>query len=145
MYESKLSRARLGLLNRLMKYQQIKKNIDILVFFDGRKEKGSVVTQDEYCGIKIQYSHERKADVLIKKYVKTCLSRPQVLTITSDKDILYHCKNYGITTNTSEEFSEKMQKCFLPVTNKQEEKQADVQLSAEEIDYWQQVFTGKRK
>ncbi|MEM7184222.1 MAG: NYN domain-containing protein, partial [Spirochaetota bacterium] len=129
MYENRLQEARLGLLARVQKYRMKKGNTEVIAFFDGRKEKGSVVETDDYQGITIRYSHELKADVLIKKYVKTCLSRGNVLTVTSDKDILFHCRKYGIPTNTSEDFAKKMNDVILPKTKKTEEKDSNIQLT----------------
>ena len=145
MYENSLQEARIGLLTRLQKYRAKKGKVDIMTFFDGRKEKGSVVETDDFHGISIRYSHDLKADVLIKKYVKTCLSRGNVLTVTSDKDILFHCKKYGIPTNTSEEFAKKINDTISPQEKQAEEQKSNVKLTDAEIQYWQEVFTGKRK
>ncbi|MEM7184797.1 MAG: NYN domain-containing protein, partial [Spirochaetota bacterium] len=61
------------------------------------------------------------------------------------KDILFHCRKYGIPTNTSEDFAKKMNDVILPKTKKTEEKDSNIQLTEAEVNYWQQVFTKRRK
>ena len=70
MYESKLNLAREGLLKLLNQYKTKRGNTVIHVFFDGKKDKGSEVRRDEYGSIKVYFSHDVSADLLIKEYIK---------------------------------------------------------------------------
>ncbi|MCB1158582.1 MAG: NYN domain-containing protein [Leptospiraceae bacterium] len=143
MYENKLSEARLGLLHLLDAYKKKRKKTKIHAFFDGKKELGSEVRQDEFMGISIYYSHDLKADVLIKEFVKSSISPASLYVVSSDKDIMHHCKKYSANVQSSEDFAKQLS---IQLEGKETiiEKEVDVKMSQEELLYWQSLFMSRK-
>ncbi len=142
MYSNKLSHARVGLLQILLRYKKRKGGLQIYAFFDGKKESGSVVRQEELEGIKIFYSHERTADSLIKQFIKESPSPGSIQIVSSDKDILFYCRKFKCMTQTSEEFHAHILDFFR---EKEElpEKESDIKLDDSEIEFWKAMFKKK--
>lgn len=144
MYEHKLNLAREGLLKILHRYKVKRGNTVIHVFFDGKKDMGSEVREDEYGGIKIYFSHDVTADYCIKQFIRHDTNPSVLYVVSSDKDIIFYCKRYGCRSQKSEEFADWVNK-FLNTKEIPEEKDSEVKLSDSEIDYWKNIFSGKDK
>ncbi|NUM41888.1 MAG: NYN domain-containing protein, partial [Leptospiraceae bacterium] len=142
MYCNKLSQARVGLLQVLLKYQKKRSKLEIYAFFDGKKESGSVVRQENLDGIKIFYSHERSADSLIKQFIKENPFPSSLHIVTSDKDILFYCKKFKCNTQTSEIFHDHIVE-FFQEKNEFTEKESDRKLDSSEIEFWTAMFKKK--
>ena len=139
MYESKLNLAREGLLKLLNQYKTKRGNTVIHVFFDGKKDKGSEVRRDEYGSIKVYFSHDVSADLLIKEYIKRDPNPSSLYVVTSDNDIIFYCKRFSCRSQKSEDFAKWVDK-FLFVSEDKEEKPEDVKLTGTELEYWQDLF-----
>jgi predicted RNA-binding protein with PIN domain len=149
MYYSQLNSARVGLLNKLKEYQNIKKTI-IRVVFDGRKDK-SVETANERVGkIDVYYSLDYSADHLIKQFIKKDVNPKMTTVVTSDKDIIFYINRFGTKNITSEKFADMMNAARLEFLEKQELERVTAEkenplVSEEEISYWQDLFKDGKK
>ena len=143
MLENKLSRARNGILNLLIQYKKRRKQDKIHIFFDGKKEQGSMVVEDELEGMRIYYSHDIKADDYIKLFIQKSLVHNELYLVSSDKDLILHGKKYGCKGFKSEEFAKIINDEICKSIN-EEEKKSDVSLSNEEVEYWYSLFKGRK-
>ncbi|MCB1178929.1 MAG: NYN domain-containing protein [Leptospiraceae bacterium] len=144
MYENKLNEARNGLISIFLKYLKKKKNSEIHLFFDGRKDKGSPVEKDFIEGIRIYYSLDEKADLIIKDFIKKNLSSKNLFVVSSDKDIIFYSKRYGCRSYKSEEFATLVNSLFHKEEEKNEsEFRENRMLSKEEISYWADLFRNR--
>jgi len=143
MYENNLLDARRGLLNLLKDYSRKRKHDKIHIFFDGKKEQGSMVVEDEIDEMRIYYSHDVKADDCIKLFIQKSLSQSEVYLVTSDKDLLHHSKKFGCKSFKSEEFAKFLEETIsqTPVV---EEKDSQVRLTRDEVNYWYGLFKGNK-
>ena len=144
MAENNLSQARIGILNLLIQYKKKRKQDKIHIFFDGKKEQGSMVVEDEVEGMRIYYSHDIKADDYIKLFIQKSLIRNELYLVSSDKDLILHGKKYGCKGFKSEEFAKLIQEEIFKRSNEEEEKKSDISLSNEEVKYWYSLFKGKK-
>jgi predicted RNA-binding protein with PIN domain len=102
--EFRLQEARQGLLVYLNKFYRTKKNAQVLVFFDGKKDPFSDCYSEELDGLSIHYSHEKKADDLIIGYLSLCPIPAHCLVVSSDKEIINFARRIRAKRKTSEEF-----------------------------------------
>ncbi len=142
MYENKLSSARSSLLSKLNHYKKKRKQDKFHIFFDGKKEIGSMVVEDEQEGMRIYYSHDIKADDHIKLFIRQSLNPSDLYLISSDKDLQFFGKKYGCKLYKSEEFA-KIITDTLKEHSTEDEKDSNVRLSKEEVGYWYALFKGK--
>jgi uncharacterized protein len=145
MYESKLKNARLGLLNLLSQYNGKKEKNRFYVFFDGKKDLGNETRADSFGSIKIFYSHELKADDLIKQFIKENLSPGNLHVVTSDKEIIHFSKKYKCKVISSEDFSKKVAESMQTKVDLEKEQERQSGLSKEEVSYWYEIFSKKGK
>ncbi|MCB1142320.1 MAG: NYN domain-containing protein [Leptospiraceae bacterium] len=142
-YENQLGNARRALLKNILKLNEVKKSYEFHIFFDGRKEKESVVVRDEWEGMRLYYSHEIKADDFIKMFIRKAIDHATITLVSSDKEIIHYGKKYGCKTIKSEDFY-----IFLGQTLKKkeklDEKDADINLSNTEVSYWLKMFKDKK-
>ena len=141
MYENKLADARKGLLKLLHNYKRKRKHNKIHIFFDGKKEQGSMVVEDVWEEMRLYYSHDIKADDCIKDYIQKSLSHNDVYLVTSDKDLIHHGKRFGCKNFKSEEFA-KIVSDTLSENEALEEKSSEIQLSPDEVSFWYGLFKG---
>ncbi|EMM83984.1 YacP-like NYN domain protein [Leptospira interrogans str. 2006001854] len=92
MYQNRLSDARRTLLEWIELYSK-KRKTKLSHFFDGKKEIGNEVLQETFGKLNVYYSRDRKADDLIKEFVRTQIRPADVQVVSSDKEIFYHAKN----------------------------------------------------
>nr|PJZ92152.1 RNA-binding protein [Leptospira ellisii] len=136
MYQNQLKSARQGLLELLDSYSKKKKKQDFHVFFDGKKEVGSEVLQETFGRLNVYFSRDRKADDLIKEFVRTRVRPSDVQVVSSDKEIFFHAKKWGAHPITSEEFAAFMTKELAPSDPEIDEENAkDRRLSSGELEY----------
>ncbi|HMV77659.1 MAG TPA: NYN domain-containing protein [Leptospiraceae bacterium] len=141
MYESRLNLARQGLLQILHRYSGAKKNTNILVVFDGKKDVGSPVEKETFGDIRVYYSHDLTADHCIKSVIRNDRVPANIYVVSSDKEILRYAKNHGCKFFTSEEFSGMIGKELHSVP---EEPERDRPLAKEEVAEWMEIFRRKR-
>ncbi|TGM99084.1 NYN domain-containing protein [Leptospira yasudae] len=141
MYQNRLSKARQGLLELLESYSKKKKKQTFHVFFDGKKEVGSEVYQENFGKLNVYFSRERKADDVIKEFVRTNVRPSEIQVVSSDKEIFFHAKKWGAHPITSEEFASLVLAEISPpkiVADSEEFK--DKKLNSEEVEYWKNLF-----
>ncbi|MBN2038639.1 MAG: NYN domain-containing protein [Spirochaetes bacterium] len=140
MYQSRLSDARTGLLNKLKEYKDISKT-GIMVVFDGKKERSLDLKNEHVKGIDVYYSLEYSADFLIKQFVKKNINPKMITVVTSDKDIISYVRRFKAKTRTSEDFSRYINEAIENSSKSIEpEKDIDPEISEEEILYWEKQF-----
>jgi predicted RNA-binding protein with PIN domain len=143
MYANRLNDARKGLLNILVNYSNHKKGNRFYIFFDGKKEKGSVVSEDELGDMKIFYSMDVVADHKIKQFVRFSPNPGNLFVISSDKELMHYAKKFGAKSIRSEEFAETITKEVIPI-DELDDKIKQHKVSSEEVDYWKKIFQGKK-
>ncbi|WP_000685421.1 NYN domain-containing protein, partial [Leptospira interrogans] len=91
--------------------------------------------------LNVYYSRDRKADDLIKEFVRTQIRPADVQVVSSDKEIFYHAKKWGAHPITSEEFASIITAEIFPSKQKTDlEELKDKKLSSEELEYWKNLF-----
>ena len=143
MYENKLNNARNALLKTLNLYSKKRKQNKFHIFFDGKKEIGSMVVEDELEGMRLYYSHDIKADDQIKLFIRKSINPSDLYLVSSDKDLQFFGKKYGCKLYKSEEFA-KIITDTLKEHSLEDEKDSNVMLSKEEVSYWYALFKGKK-
>ena len=144
MYENRLNEAKSGLLKILHSYKNKRKNVVIHAFFDGKKNIGSEVRQEDSDGIKIFFSHDLTADHLLKQFIRSNPNPSDLTVVSSDNDIIFYSKRFKCKIQKSEEFA-KLVNDFLSVEPEKPEKESEVNLTGREIEYWKDLFQKKRK
>ncbi|TGM94484.1 RNA-binding protein [Leptospira licerasiae] len=139
MYSNRLRDARVGLLRILESYSAKLKSSKVHVFFDGKKEKGNETKEDSYGKIHVYFSQDRKADDLIKEYIKFAPRPADLFVVTSDQEILAFAKRLGTKPILSEEFVKKIESALAEKPTR-EEKDSGAKLSPGEILYWKELF-----
>ncbi|MCB1192765.1 MAG: NYN domain-containing protein [Leptospiraceae bacterium] len=142
-YRDRLDEAKSGILNILWEYQVKAKNTKIHAFFDGSKTKGDPATEDFYKGIFTYYSQEKKADDLLKKFVRFHVSPSLLTVVSSDKEIIAYCKKFKCKSQKSEDFAVVIANFLCPKKEDEEFKNQE-KLSKEEFLYWKEVFIKKK-
>lgn len=143
MYARDLPGALSGMIRILAAFAKTAKKT-VTVVFDGRKKEGSDLDTETIAGIRVHYSLDSSADYVIMQAMKMDRQPRMTTVITSDKAIIGYLKKFGTPVITSEEFAEIHNRIMNPEIKDEEEKQPDVQLSPDEISYWEKLFT-KRK
>lgn len=143
MNTSRLHEAMEGLLVQLDSFEN-KTGKVITVVFDGKKREGVNTQHENYRNLSVVYSLDKTADDIIMKHIKTCKTPADITVITSDKQIVSFVKRRGSKVMLSENF-EKLLSATLnnnKVIEPEElpEKQSDVELSTEEISFWEKMF-----
>jgi len=138
--EFRIDDARAGLLAYLWQFYHDKKDIQVLVFFDGRKTNNEDCYSESYEGMSVHYSHEKKADELIIGYLTLAPVPSQCLVITSDKEIINFARRIGAKRISSEDFH-KDWVSFVEAESDTVENQVKEGLAEmPEKDYWAKQF-----
>lgn len=142
MYQGELSHAMKKLIILLGDYQKkAKKNITII--FDGKKEEGNNLKKEKVNSIKIEYSHDLSADYIIMQKVKNAREPKITTVITSDKEIQFFLNRFFTPYIKSEDFSQIVKNELQAIEGEIPEKDIDIKLSQEEVNFWQKMFTKK--
>lgn len=139
MVRNRLLEARQGLLERIESYSQKKKAQTFHVFFDGKKEVGSEIFQETFGKLNVYFSHGRKADDVIKEFVRTNVRPSEIEVVSSDKEIFFHAKKWGANPITSEDFATIVIAKIFP-SKPDPEKFEDRILNSEEVEHWKNLF-----
>ncbi|XDD48769.1 NYN domain-containing protein [Leptospira sp. WS92.C1] len=141
MYQNQLKKARQGLLELIELYSKKKKKQNFHVFFDGKKEIGSEVFQETFGKLNVYYSRDRKADDLIKEFVRTNIRPSEIQVVSSDKEIFFHAKKWGAHPISSEEFASIVSAEIAPPDAEPDaEEFKDKKLDPVEVEYWKNLF-----
>ncbi|HOT45933.1 MAG TPA: NYN domain-containing protein [Spirochaetota bacterium] len=144
MLRGELNEARAGLLDRLKKFQKIKKS-QIRVVFDGKKNPSHNVRTEKVGTIDVYYSLDYSADFLIKEFIKKDPNPKMSTVVTSDKDILFYVNRFKAKTMTSEKFADFVTRTIEEqYIEKLPEKEDNPDVSDEEISFWERLFTRKK-
>ncbi|MBE8364400.1 NYN domain-containing protein [Leptospira borgpetersenii] len=139
MVRNRLLEARQGLLERIESYSQKKKEQTFHVFFDGKKEVGSEIFQETFGKLNVYFSHGRKADDVIKEFVRTNARPSEIEVVSSDKEIFFHAKKWGANPIASEDFATIVIAEIFP-SKPDTEKFEDRILNSEEVEHWKNLF-----
>lgn len=145
MYKGKLVDAMSGLLNILQDYQSITKK-KIKVVFDGKKKEGVDLHFEKVGKLDVYYSLDYSADYLIMQFIKKDPRPKMTLVVSSDKEILFYVNRFRTPTLKSEEFAELVKNTLSPKVENitPEEKDQNVNLSADEVSFWEKLFKAKK-
>ncbi len=139
MYRNNLTKARNGLIKILNEYvSKSKKNITVYV--DGKKEEGLNITKEKVGNINIVYTIDVTADYEIKKFVMKSRQPGIITVVSSDKEVIQVVKGCGAHFLKSEEFVQIINQVLSTVIEEKDEKQSDVNLSKNDIEYWSKIF-----
>jgi len=140
MQAGRLPEAMKGLLELLRGYQK-KTGKKIRVVFDGKKQNGLDMKSERVGKIDVFYSLESIADTLIMQFIKDD-PRPELTAIvTSDKEIESYANRHRAPVIHSETFAELINEALKPEEEPEpEEKSEQVNLSADEISFWEKMF-----
>lgn len=141
MYEDKLDDAKEGLLRILSEASDKQKEIEYIVFVDGKKVKGDYDTlQENRHGLDIYYSQEKEADDLIRVYIKE-YSHPNRLTlVTSDKKIIQFAKQFKVKCITSEVYSGTIMDLLEFRESKVSDEETKPDINPKEVGQWMEEF-----
>jgi uncharacterized protein len=144
MYEDRLDEAKEGLLILLKEANQINKDLEFVVFVDGKKVKGDYETlQENRHGFEIYYSQEKEADDLIRMFIKEN-SHPNRLTlVTSDKKIIQYAKQFKVKCLTSEVYSGYLME-LLGMKEKISDEERKPSMESWEVHSWMEEFTQRQ-
>lgn len=142
MYHGELNKAMDGLIEILAEYKSKKKK-SIAVVFDGKKEEGSSLQREKRSGMKVLYSHDYSADFVIMNMIKNDKEPKMITVITSDKEILFFLNRYYTPSIKSEDFAEMIVSELEEKEKLQPEKDENIELSEDELSFWQKMFSGK--
>ncbi len=133
-----------GLLEILRDYAKAEKK-KIRVVFDGKKESGNDLHQEMVMGIEVFYSIDYSADFLIMNFIKHDPKPNMITVVTSDKEIVSFVNRFRAHVITSENFSDLIKEKLEPVIEKEiPEKSENVNLSDDEISFWEKLFSKKK-
>ncbi len=145
MYQSRLSEARRGLLEKLKEHEKIS-GAKIRVVFDGKKEKLLEIKSETVGTIDVYYSLEYSADFLIKEFIKKDFNPRMTTVVTSDKDIIFYVNRFKAKVKTSEEFAAYMNETRQKWIEAQTpEKEDNPVVSQDEIAFWEKLFRRSQK
>jgi predicted RNA-binding protein with PIN domain len=116
----------------------------IIIMFDGKKEEGLELMHEKSGGMDVYYSLDRIADFLIKDYIRQDKHPDQVTVVTSDKELVSYANRFRSQVILSENFAELVTKTLEPEPKEEEinpEKKADVNLSRDEVSFWEKLFS----
>lgn len=146
MFRGSLEKAQQGLLEYLIKFKNSHtKKPNIHIFFDGKKKPGDETDKEKKSGMYIYYSLNLSADYLIKEFIKNCQSPGEIIAISSDKDIISFAKSHRCKIQKSEDFASLVRKSLLPALSSKPEKEENPRVSKKDIQFWLNIFTGKKK
>lgn len=153
MYEGKLFDATRSLTRLLNEYARgvkekkidpkLRRGTKFIVAIDGKKQPGVNITHEVVKNVEIYYSQELSADHLIKELVKKSPNPKNLTVVTSDKEIILHCRAYNVKFTKSEDYSAFLRKAMEDMGQKEitrPEEDADLELTSEELKYWEKIF-----
>lgn len=143
MNDNQLELAMSGLIEKIIKLKNIKKNYEFHIFFDGKKRKGDNTYQEEVHGIYCYYSHEIKADNLIEDFIQTKKAKnfTNICVVSSDKKIKNTTKSLRYEYKSSEDFYEMYNQIVNP---KKEHKEKPDFITKEEVNDWLNIFKNRK-
>ncbi|EMF81414.1 YacP-like NYN domain protein [Leptospira weilii serovar Topaz str. LT2116] len=139
MVRNRLLEARQGLLELIELYSQKKKGQTFHIFFDGKKEVGSEIFQETFGKLNVYFSHNRKADDVIKEFVRTNIRPFEIEVVSSDKEIFFHAKKWGANPITSENFATTVI-AKIASSKLDAEEFRDRILNSDEVEHWKNLF-----
>ena len=114
------------------------------IIYDGKKKEGVNVESETSGGIRIIYSINCTADYVIMQAIKNDKEPKMTTVVTSDRGIIGYLKKFGTPVISSDDFSEIIGQCEAEIADETENKPVDVNLTADEMHYWEDIFI-KRK
>ncbi len=140
---SQLEPAIKGLLTILDSYEKKSKK-KITVVFDGKKREGNNTKEEKFNNISVMYSVSKTADDVIMKYIKENKTPADISVVTSDKQIISYVKRRRSKVILSENFHEILSETLYPSETKDDnsEETSEVQLTEDEINFWENLFSG---
>ncbi len=145
MLQDNLMEARRELLDLLKMFAKLTRKT-IRIVFDGQKTSDIPISSEKVYTIDVYYSLHYSADFLIKEFIRKDLQPRNTTVVTSDKDIVEYVSRFKTKTMKSEDFALFVNQTIEDFTLAQiPEKEENPNLSQKEIEYWEKLFTSKKK
>ncbi|MCB1309751.1 MAG: NYN domain-containing protein [Leptospiraceae bacterium] len=146
MYRGELERAIRGLVGLLARVRKHwKKELNLYVFFDGKRKQGDETRQVRENNMELYFSHDLSADYLIMEFIKNYRTPADLKIISSDKQIQDFARRHKCQRQTAEEFAAWVQSVIHPPGEDPGEKEEVSTMDADELAYWQSMFTRRKK
>ena len=98
-------------------------------------------TKKKQGGITVQFApHGQTADRLIKQRVRRVRNPQAMIVVTSDRAVQQAARQMGDRVVTAQEFSQQLLNLSVSGAPTDEEAQANLQLSADEVEEWLSIF-----
>lgn len=98
-------------------------------------------TKKKQGGITVQFApHGQTADRLIKQRVRRVRNPQAMIVVTSDRAVQQAARQMGVRVVTAQEFSQQLLNLSVSGAPTDEEAQANLQLSADEVEEWLSIF-----
>jgi len=134
-----LEQARERLINLLTSYG-IKRNIEIVIVFDGNLMRSS--HSPSRPKVKVMFSKPlQKADQLIKSLIEQTKHKRLLTIVSSDREIARFAKVCGCGVESSDEFYKALKR--KPKAKVNEDDKKNRTLSRTEVKEWMKIFEGK--
>jgi predicted RNA-binding protein with PIN domain len=145
MLQDNLMEARRELLDLLKMFAKLTRKT-IRIVFDGQKTSDIPISNEKVYTIDVYYSLHYSADFLIKEFIRKDLQPRNTTVVTSDKDIVEYVSRFKTKTMKSEDFALFVNQTIEDFISAQTpEKEENPNLSQKEIEYWERLFTSKKK
>lgn len=145
MYEDRLDEAKDGLIQILSEVSSIQKDVEFILFVDGKKVKGDYETfQETRNGMEIYYSQEQEADDIIRGFIKENSHPNRLKLVTSDKKIIQFAKQFKVKCITSEIYSDMVRSILNPELTETPEGEEKPPVNSQDTDEWMTAFTQNR-
>lgn len=145
MLQDNLMEARRELLDLLKMFAKLTRKT-IRIVFDGQKTSDIPISNEKVYTIDVYYSLHYSADFLIKEFIRKDLQPRNTTVVTSDKDIIEYVSRFKTKTMKSEDFALFVNQTIEDFISAQTpEKEENPNLSQKEIEYWERLFTSKKK
>jgi predicted RNA-binding protein with PIN domain len=145
MLQDNLIEARRELLDLLKMFAKLTRKT-IRIVFDGQKTSDIPISNEKVYTIDVYYSLHYSADFLIKEFIRKDLQPRNTTVVTSDKDIVEYVSRFKTKTMKSEDFALFVNQTIEDFISAQTpEKEENPNLSQKEIEYWERLFTSKKK
>lgn len=96
-------------------------------------------------GITVQFAPQgRTADQIIMRRLRKVKNPQEMMVVTSDRAVQQAARHAGVRWVTAREFGQQLQQLFRRTEPDQADSQADVRLSADEVEEWLSIFNQRK-
>ncbi len=117
----------------------------LTVVFDAGQSYHPATTKKQG-GITVQFApHGKTADQIIMRRLRKVKNPPEVKVVTSDRAIRQAARQRRVGVVSAREFGQQLlQLSTVAQTTEEKDSQANIRLSAAEVDEWLEIFTNEK-